>query len=189
MKKISSPCSQYFSFALLFLLGACSSMPPVIRDFPAVDIPYQLVSQNTDSYQGTPVRWGGTVIEVENEADSSLVQVLYYPLDRHGYPRTSQTGEGRFAVKTNEFLDPAILTKDSEITVVGTLAEGIERTVGNKLIRIPLVVSESIYLWPKNYNANRTYRYGPYPYGYYYPYFGYGPFFLRGYYGPGWFYW
>ena len=184
--KIQLLLNPYSSLALLLFLGACGSMPPVIRDFSAVDMPYQLVSQNTDSYQGTPIRWGGTVIEVENETDSSLVQILYYPLDRDGFPQTNHTGEGRFAVRTSDFLDPAILIRNSKVTVIGTLSGGIERLVGNKLIRIPLISSEAIYLWPKDYGSTRTYGY---PYGYYpYPYSGYNPFFLRGYYRQGW-YW
>jgi len=185
MKEMSLPVSPYLSLFLLLILSACSSTPSVIRDFSAVDIPYQLANQNTDSYQNTPIRWGGTVIEVENEADSSLMQVLYYPLDRDGFPQTSQTGEGRFAVKTSDFLDPAILKKDSKVTVTGKLTGKIERMVGNKLIRIPLITSEAIYLWPKNHDVDRTYGYGRYPYGY----FGYHPFFFRGYYGRGWYYW
>ncbi|MDT8364066.1 MAG: Slp family lipoprotein [Nitrosomonas sp.] len=188
--KIRLPLNPYSSLALLVFLGACGSMPPAIRDFSAIDMPYQLASQNTDSYQGTPIRWGGTVIEVENETDSSLVQILYYPLDRNGFPQTNQPSEGRFAVRTSDFLDPAILAKNSKVTVIGTLAGGAERTIGNKLIHIPLILSEGIYLWPKDYDVNRTYRYGRYPYNYYpYPYFGYHPFFSRGgYYGPRW-YW
>lgn len=184
--KIQLSLNRHLPLVLLFFLSACSSMPSAIRDFSAVDMPYQLVSQNVDSYQGTPIRWGGTVIDIENEKDSSLVQILYYPLDRSGFPQTSQAGEGRFAVITSDFLDPAILTRNSKVTVIGTLSGGIERTVGNKLIRIPLVTSDAIYLWPKDYDANRRYGYGRYPYGYYpYSHFGYNPFFFRGRFGSG----
>lgn len=182
------------SYLLLFCLlwlAACTSMPPAIKDFPAIDIPYQLVSQDIDAYKDTPLRWGGTVIDVENETDSSLVQVLFYPLDRNGYPQISQTSDGRFAVETSEFVDPAIFTEDAEITVTGTLKGEIERMVGNKIIRIPLVSAATIYLWPKDYRGRRyagdqRYRYPPS-----YPYFGYygHPFFYRGFYGPYGYWW
>jgi outer membrane lipoprotein len=188
--KMQLPLNPCLSLVLLFILSACSNMPTVIRDFTAVDIPYQLANQNVDSYLDTPVRWGGTVIEVENETDSSSVQILYYPLDRNGFPQTSYNGEGRFVVRTRNFLDPAILIKNSKVTVTGTLTGGIERTVGSKLIRVPLITSQAIYLWPKGYGINQAYGLGRYPYSYHpYPYFGYHPFFLRGYYGRGWYYW
>ncbi len=186
--KVQLPFNRCSPLVLLIFLSACSSMPSVIRDFPVTDMPYQLVSQNVDNYQDTPVRWGGTVIDVENDKDSSLIQILYYPLDHSGFPKVRQTGEGRFAVRTSDFLDPAILTRNSKVTVIGTLSGGIERTVGNKLIRIPLITSKAIYLWPKDYGVNRMYGYSHYPYGYYpYPYFGYNPFFFRSHFGPGWY--
>ncbi len=174
----------------LFFLGACTGMPQVIRDFPAADIPYQLISENADPYTNAPVRWGGTVINVENEKDSSLIQVLFYPLDRSGYPQISKPGEGRFAIETNEFLDPAIFVKDAEITVTGTIQGKIERTVGNKAIYIPLISAEAIYLWPRSYRENHLYgntryRYAPYPY---FGHYGY-PFFFRGFYSPYGYWW
>jgi len=169
----------------LFLIGACTSMPPEIRNFSAVDIPYQPVSQNAETYKDAPVRWGGTVIEVENETDFSLMQVLFHPLDRSGYPETRKPGEGRFAVEINEFLDPAIYTKGVEVTVIGTVKGNIERTIGNKTIHIPLITAKTIHLWPQAYREDNLYRYGPYP-GYY----GYGyPFFYNGYYRPYRFWW
>lgn len=175
----------YFLLSSLFFLGACTSMPPDIRSFPAVDTPYQQISQNADTYKDVPIRWGGTVIEVENEADSSLMQVLYYPINRQGYPQTDQSSEGRFAAETSEFLDPAIFTKGTEVTITGSVKGYIERNVGNKTIHIPLITAQAIHLWPLSYREdhlywNSRYRYGPYP-GYY----GYGyPFFYNGYYRP-----
>lgn len=170
-------------FCSAFLLSACTSMPPEIRNFPAVNTPYHLINQNVDSYKDASVRWGGTVIEVENEANSSLIQILFYPLDRNGYPQTDKSGEGRFAVETSEFLDPAIFTKGTEVTVTGSVKGNVERTVGNKTIHIPLITAKAIHLWPQAYREdnmywNSRYRYGPYP-GYY----GY-PSFYNGYYRP-----
>lgn len=172
-------------------LSACTNMPPIIRDFPATELSYQTASANPDAYRETPVRWGGTVIAVENETDFSLLQVLYYPLDRSGAPKIDLPGEGRFAIKETDFLDPAIFTRDTEITVTGTLQGSIERTVGSKTIQLPLISAETIYLWPHNYQedrllwSNRYYRhYGPYYPGSY----GY-PFFFEGFYGPYRYWW
>jgi outer membrane lipoprotein len=178
----------YFLLCSLLLLGACTGMPPDLRDFSATTVPYQLINQNINAYKDTPIRWGGTVITIENEADSSLMQVLFYPLNRHGYPQTNQAGKGRFAVQTSEFLDPAIFAKGTEVTVTGTIKEGIEHTVGNKIIHIPLVIAQTIHLWPISYREdnlywNSRYRYGPYP-----SYYGY-PFFYRWHYDPYYYWW
>jgi len=172
------------------LLGACTSMPQAMRDARVVDIPYTQASQNIDSHKDVPVRWGGVIIDVENEESFSLVQVLFYPLNYLGRPLLDEPQGGRFVIKSTEFLDPIIYAKGRRITVVGTLNGDIERAVGKKVIRVPLLISTATHLWPKYH----YYGYGGYGYGYgYEPYYGsYGhPFFFRGgwgrYYRPYWY--
>jgi outer membrane lipoprotein len=113
-----------------------------------------------------------------------LVQVLSHPLSYYGRPQLSKPSEGRFVIKSSDFLDPAVYAKDKEITVAGTLNGDIERSIGKKTIRLPLLSSTAIYLWPVFQN-NPYYGYGypgyggygmyPYGYGYYgSPYWGGG---------------
>jgi outer membrane lipoprotein len=161
---------------LSILISACSSMPTVLKNAPAVDVNLGEVLGNANRYRGTPVRWGGTIIEVENEADVTEIQVLYYPLDKSGRPRLDKKTQGRFIVQSPNFLDPAIYKKDSEITVTGNIKGEVERSIGKKMLALPLVEIGNIYLWPEE--DYRDVYYGPYmgyyPY-YYYPYsrFGY----------------
>ena len=141
-----------YLFLSCLLLGACTNMPQAMRDAHVVDIPYALASQNIDRNKDVPVRWGGVIIDVENEENFSLVQVLFYPLNYSAHPRLDKPNEGRFVIKSAKFLDPMIYAKGREITVVGTLNGDIERTVGKKVIRVPLLTSTAIYLWPKHYH-------------------------------------
>jgi starvation-inducible outer membrane lipoprotein len=57
-------------------LTACSNVPPMIENPPLADITYQQVLANIDNYKNAPVRWGGTIIEVENEPTFSAIQIL-----------------------------------------------------------------------------------------------------------------
>lgn len=172
------------------LLGSCASMPQAMKDARVVDISYAQASQNIDSYKDAPVRWGGVIIDVENEENFSFVQALFYPLNYSGRPQLDELHGGRFVIKSTQFLDPVIYAKDRKITVVGTLNGEIERTVGKRIIRIPLILSTATHLWPKY--QNNYYGYGGYGYGYG-PYYGsYGhPFLFRGgwgrYYRPYWY--
>jgi len=122
----------YLYLSCLFL-GACTSMPNVIQNMNVVDITYSQASQNIGSYRNVPVRWGGIIIDVENEEDFSLVQVLFYPLNYSGHPQLNNPHGGRFVIKSTEFLDPVVYAKDKEISVVGTLDGDIQRTIGKKL--------------------------------------------------------
>jgi len=158
-----------YLFLSCLLLGACTSMPQAMKDARVVDISYAVASQNIDSYKDVPVRWGGIIIDVENEENFSLVQALFYPLNYFGRPKLNGLYGDRFVIKSTEFLDPVIYAKGREITVVGTLNGDIERTVGKRIIRVPLILSTAIYLWPKHYhNDYYSYVYGYRPYFEYY---------------------
>jgi len=169
-------------FLSCLLLSACTSMPKAIQNMNVVNVTYSQANQNIDKYKNIPVRWGGIIIDVENEENFSLVQVLFYPLNYSGRPQLNDPHGGRFVIKSTEFLDPVVYAKDKEISVVGSFDGDIERTVGKKVIRVPLIQSTAVYLWPKRQNNYYGYGgYSPYHYGYYgYPFFWGG---YRGYYG------
>ncbi len=160
------------------LLGACSQLPPAIQDPPLYDLSYNEAIKNIASLKNAPVRWGGIIVEVENEQDFSLLQVLSYPLSSDGRPLTEQPHQGRFLIKSAEFLDPAVYVKNTEITVAGTLIGDLKRNIGNRVMYLPLLSATAIHLWP-------AYVYDGYydNFGYYYsPYYGAYPYFWGGYY-------
>jgi len=162
----------------ILLLAACSSLPPAIQDAPVNDLTYQQAMQDIASHKNAAVRWGGVIVEVENEQDASLVQVLYYPLSRSGRPLTDQPYTGRFIFKTASFLDPAVYTKNSQVTVAGTLDGAVERTIGKKTMQLPLVLASVIHQWPINDpNAIGNFGYG---FGGYRPYWDYHPYYWGG---------
>jgi outer membrane lipoprotein len=182
---------NYLPFVFL-LLAACSNLPPAIKDPPTYDLSYQEAALNTAKFKNAPVRWGGTIVQVENEPSFSAVQVLTYPLGSYGEPDFDEPNQGRFVFKSVEFLDPAIYKKDAAITVAGSLEGDTERTIGNKTLRIPLVAAKQIHLWPQQeyypyYRGYGGFGYGGFGYGpSFYPYggFGYYPNYGGGYYQP-----
>jgi outer membrane lipoprotein len=180
-----------YSITACFILTACSNLPPAIEDPPAIDLSYQQVISNINGYKNAPVRWGGTIVEVENEPAFSAIQILLYPLGGYGRPDTDEPNQGRFVIKSPEFLDPAVYTKNTAITVAGTVEGDTERTIGKKTIRLPLLAVKQIHLWQEDqfrsyggYGGYGGFGYGGsgfYPYGGYY---GYSPFTWGGYYQP-----
>ncbi|MCK9397082.1 MAG: Slp family lipoprotein [Methylobacter sp.] len=169
-----------YLFPICLLLNACSNLPPAIKNPPLFDLSYTQAIQKIADYKDAPVRWGGIIIDVENEQNFSLVQVLSYPLEGDGEPDADQQSVGRFIIKSPEFLDPAVYTKDAKITVAGTLSGDIERSIGKKVIRLPLVSASTIYLWPVYAYSN---YYNGFGYGYD-PYYGGYPYYWGNYYWP-----
>ena len=159
---------KWFLVMLIIVLQSCSNLPVAIRKPPALDIGYSEAVSALAKHQGKPVRWGGTIIDVENEETLTRMQILYYPLGSNGRPIVDRPTEGRFVMESSKFLDPAIYRKDSEITVAGTLGGEIVRKVGKKTLKLPVVAAETLHLWPKRYkNECQDYYYYPYYYGIY----------------------
>lgn len=169
MKKFILSCS--------LLLSACSHLPPAIENPPVVDISYIQAIQKAPIYKKAAVRWGGIIIDVENEQYQSYIQVLLYPLNSYGRPQLEQSSVGRFMIKSPSFLDPVVYIKNTEITVAGTLDTEVERTIDKKTLKLPVVLAQTLYLWPK-YEPNNYYNSYGIGYG---GYGGFGPF--GGYYG------
>jgi len=130
------------------------SIPPSITDAHVVNVPYSAAN----SHKNDVVRWGGLIVDIENEENHSLIQVQFYPLDESGHPQLDQPSEGEFVIKTSEFIDPEInYLKHSEITVVGTLNGDVKRistiweNVDGSDVSMPLIVlsehEKYSYIW------------------------------------------
>ena len=158
------------------LLGACSALPPVMRDTPYTEAGLAAVNSNIAAYQEMPFRWGGTIIDVTTTEHSSQAQLLFYPLNAFGRPNVDREAKGRFSISSSQFLDPAIFTKDTEITVTGTLTGEIKQIVGEKTLTIPLLSVEHIHLWPKRQSYDHRY-YNNYPFFSHNPRYFYHPHF------------
>lgn len=172
--------NRYVLVLFVLLATACSSLPPAIENAPEVDVSYPQATANIGAYKNVPIRWGGVIIDLQNEQNHSILQVLSYPLNSYGRPKIDEPYQGRFLVKTSNFLDPSVYVKDREITAAGSLSGDTERVIGNKKLRVPVMESTNVHLW-QEYEMNNYYdRYGYYPY-YWGGYYGYYPFYWGGY--------
>jgi outer membrane lipoprotein len=161
-----------FALIAIVLLSACASrMPAELSSVTASSLRLADVKRDVDEYENERVLWGGTIIVVENDEDETRIQILEKPLSGNAKPKEYSDSEGRFLMRTTEFLDPAIYTQGRKISVAGTIKGEIERQVGNRAVTMPILNAESHYLWPE---TEPMHYYYPYPYLYYgYPYYRY----------------
>lgn len=170
----------YIATATLCLsLIGCASYPviPSPEDNRRLDE----VESDLDAYYGSPVRWGGTIVSVENTEQFTWIEVLERKLDRYGFPDPYSQSDGRFFIKEPSFLDPKVYTEGRRITVLGTLTGSVERKIGDAPYQYPIVEAQEHHLW----ESERRYTYYPrdyyyYPFYYYpydYDYYYYRPFF------------
>lgn len=164
---------KLIAVGLLLGLSACSHVPKGIRKAPTPNIQIADAVKNFSANRGHQVRWGGFIIDIENLENQSIVQIMAYPLNRYGKPNLKYEAQGRFKVKTEKFLDPAIYSnsKEAQVTILGLLSDETTLMVGQKKLKLPVVELQQIYLWPKYQSRIYPAYYDPYPFGSY-RYFG-----------------
>jgi outer membrane lipoprotein len=152
--------------ATLLLLG-CQTLPEAVRTplGPALE----QVRENPAAYVGQPVRWGGTIAQVENRQTQTWLHVVGRALDGQGRPFESDRSPGRFIARVSAFLDPEIHAKGREVTVAGRYAETVISPVGAYPYPTPVVDADTVFLWEKRPEPS---PYWPY-YDPFYPWWGY----------------
>ena len=171
--------ANMFSTGILLILGllltACATTPPAIRHAPPGDLQLGEARDDVSAHRGTPVRWGGTIVSVENKDNETWIEVLELRLSRAGEPKRYSSSAGRFLIRVSRFLDPVLYTKGREITVIGILEGDAERSIGKQPYSFPVVKADEHYLWAPyhHYGYYPRYHYG-YRYGHgYYPHHGF----------------
>ncbi len=146
-------------------LGACATAPKNIRT-PVAGPTVLAAVQDTNRHMGARVRWGGTIVEVENRRADTWVQVVARRLQRNGRPLDTSATTGRFIAQVPGFLEPEEYQRGREITVVGRLTKGVTRNIGKYPYQFPVVQVDDLYLWEPlpEYDPyfNSPYIWGPF---------------------------
>ena len=146
------------------LFTACTSVPESIRRAPVGAPTLAEARADPQRVAGSPVRWGGTIAEVENLATKTWLVIVARPLASDGKPRQVDSSDGRFIASVPSFLDPVIYAEKRSITVAGRLTGTVERPIGEFSYTFPLMETENHYLWPerhRNPHDHPTHRHHP----------------------------
>ena len=120
-------------------------------------------------HQKSNVRWGGTVVGVENREDDTWIEVVDRPLDEHGRPVESRLSHGRFLAVVPEFLDPVDYRIGRVITVSGTLDGSDTRQIGGADFDYPKVIVADHQLWQSSDSSVQVAGYNKY--GHHHPFY------------------
>lgn len=157
-----------FLAAVLFVSGCASRIPQNISQAPTPDLTVSEVIVQADARRNQPVRWGGSILMVVNLTNETEIEILAKELDSSGKPSDTDETQGRFLVRVDGFIDPAVYAKGRLLTVYGLVDTALTRSIGEKPYVYPVIKAQTTYLWPKESEySNRDYYY---PYGYYGPY-------------------
>jgi outer membrane lipoprotein len=153
------------------------------------------------NYVGRTVMLSGLALNAHRVKDRTEIEILQLPTDRGLTPSDRKAkSEGRFiAVQSNGFLDPAVIQKDSPLTIVGEVKGPISKRLDGGEYEYPVLEIKHMIDWNDirnrdregSYDSSYYGRYGGYYgpwsswyYGFGSPFWGpYGPF-PYSYYGP-----
>ena len=91
--------------------------------------------------------WGGIIARTENRAETTVLEVVSYPLHRQE-PQTRQANTGRFRLEVEGFLDPLDYRTGRQVTAVGSVTRMEEGRIGELDYNFPLLEAYSLHLWP-----------------------------------------
>lgn len=145
------------------LLAACSSagLLPSADDMSVSRITVQQAQADkglliregmsfAEKIENKVVRWGGTIAQVHNLADSkTAVELVARPLNRFGRPIHNDRSAGRFLAVFDVFLDPEIVKSGRDMTVVGPLQHRYQGLVGQSEYTFPVVAVINNRYWSK----------------------------------------
>ncbi len=137
-----------FVTGFLMLLSACA---PVISQttMGTVDksIAFPALQQNPDAYKGSVVLLGGQIITTTVKANETWIEVLEKPPDYEQRPSDADQSFGRFLVRFQGFLDPAIYASGRKLTVAGQVEGKVIRPIKEVNYTYPVLAAREHYLW------------------------------------------
>jgi outer membrane lipoprotein len=169
-----------YGLAVMLLVGcAASNTYDPIRDadFKGPSLQAVRAGVDPDAFKSARVRWGGVIAKIENHRAETWLEIVEHPLERSGRPRDVSASEGRFIARITGFLDPTIYAAGRQITVIGTLTDEIQRTIGEYPYQFPVIAVEQYQLWEQRQEPAVIYYPSPFwdpwfwPRPYYYPYY------------------
>lgn len=159
-------------------------LPDQIQQQVDPSVSFAALKADPSAYLGKTVMVSGIVIKSKRVKDRTEIEVLQIPTGSGAVPAQDRArSQGRFlAVKSGEFLDPAVIDAGTPITVVGEVGSAVTRAMDEGEYTYPVLEIKHLVDWddvnPQERSAPYAYPYGrsmyAYPYSYWGPYGGLG---------------
>ncbi len=119
------------------VLSACQTTPSIDPDDSASTVTPNQVQAESDVDQ--EYVWGGKILHVQNNPDSTELTVLAYPMDSNKKPRFRDSSSGRFIAVYPGYLEPIDYSAGNGIIAVGKLSGFRDGKVSGADYRFPLL--------------------------------------------------
>ncbi len=129
---------KYILSVFCLLLSSCSTKPLLDQGRIDTHILPNEVTKTVDAAGGI-VNWGGRIIEIRGDDESTEIEVMSYPLNKSGRPDLDKPAAGRFLVSRSGFLDPLIFDTGKLVSVTGQIRGIRQGRINEKIYNYPVV--------------------------------------------------
>lgn len=144
----------------VWIVGCAGAISEQARSKVTYEGAFRDLQQAPDKATGEIVMLGGKIIEVQASVDHTDLTVLQLPVSANHRPTHTDSSEGRFLLRSKRFLDPAIYSAGTLLTVVGQVQGSEERLIGKLPYRYPVIVPEEIKIWPPQTESGPGFHFG-----------------------------
>jgi outer membrane lipoprotein len=137
----------WMAICVAFLSGCGSPISTDVRDQVDSSVTFKTVSKDPDRFKGKIVLWGGVIIGIHNTREATWLELLQEPLGGNDRPIRGALSEGRFLIRHEVFLDPAVYLRGREMTIAGEVVGGKIRSIDGVEYHLPVVASKQMVLW------------------------------------------
>jgi outer membrane lipoprotein len=141
---------KYLFLSCVLFLTACASVPKKLELPENVEsVDFSKAQTPETNFVGQKARWGGVIASIENNAETTMLEIVNFPLQSSLRPKKGDETLGRFKVYFNGLLDPVIYKKGRTITALGTVSELESGEIGEHKYNFPVLKDASVHLWKK----------------------------------------
>jgi outer membrane lipoprotein len=134
----------------LLLSAACASgISQQARSQVTYSGNFSILQERPSAHLEQVVMFGGKILETKASPTSSEVTVLQFPLGTSDRPQDGDRSEGRFLLRSVQFLDPAVYRGGLLLTAVGRITGSEVRPIGGMDYAYPIMEAIEIKLWPE----------------------------------------
>jgi outer membrane lipoprotein len=145
---------------VLLMLGCATGVSKQARSQVTYYGSFAALQTALDEHVGEVVMFGGKILRTKAYPNSSEIAVLQLPLGSGNRPQDGDHSEGRYLIRSEQFLDPAIYEQGRLLTVVGKLSGSEARSIGGFEYNYPVVEAIELKPWPWARKASPSFHFG-----------------------------
>lgn len=150
-----------FATGVLMGIAACGQgISKELRSQVTFSGSFNQLQQSPERYRGEMAMLGGKIIETRPMENGTEVMVLQLPLNQSDRPQDNDQSKGRFLVHSDRFLDPAVYSAGTLITVVGRIKGSEQRNIGQMPYRYPVIAAQEINKWSQETQTYPRFHFG-----------------------------